>query len=262
MSHFWEDHVAEPLVDRSVTAADRALSILDAFATGDGIRSLPELSEATGLFKSVICRYMISFERFGYVYKRSDGRYQLGAQALRLGKAYEQALDLSQHVLPVLRQLVAETQESCSFYVREGDQRLCLYRVDSPFSLRVTIQPGTVLPMDDAATALVLARFWPRYDSRRHQDPTQFIQGSANNTRLDFTASISIPVFGLDNGLIGALTLSGPVSRFDPNDCDAARASLARAAIALSVQLGSVNAYPEGSEWFRSSGNRPAVDKD
>ena len=250
--------MAQPLVDRSVAAADRALSILDAFAEGNGVCSLPELTEATGLFKSVICRYLISFERCGYVFKRPDGRYQLAAQALRLGKAYEKALDLSQHVLPVLQELVAQTQESSSFYVRQGDKRLCLYRVDSPFALRVTIQPGTILPMDDAATALVLARFSPGPDARKHQDPSEFIQGSANKPRQDFTASISIPVFGLDDKLVGALTLSGPVSRFDPFDCEAERACLARAAIGLSAQLGSVGAYPEGTAWFTGAGNSAA----
>lgn len=51
---------ARQLPDRSVAAAERTLAILDAFAGASRSMSLGDLEQATGLFKSVILRYMIS----------------------------------------------------------------------------------------------------------------------------------------------------------------------------------------------------------
>lgn len=247
--------MAKAAVDRSVSAVDRTLSILDAFVGGDGVRSLSELEEVTGLFKSVIFRYMLSFERLGYVVKRGDGRYQLGSQVVRLGRAFERAFDMSQYVLPVLQELSQETRETASFYVLENDMRLCLYRIDSPSMLRVTIHPGTRLPLDGTATGQVLSRFGHPAQRRQATDPAGYLRASRNITaggEPDHVASISIPIFGLDNELMGALTVSGPMLRFDPETNQAARKALVHAAINLSQSFGAKNAYPEGDEWYRS----------
>ena len=142
-------------VDRSVAAVDRTLSILDAFVEGGGSRTLSQLEEQTGLFKSVICRYMLSFERSGYILKVGEAQYQLGPKAAHLGSTYDRALNLSDVVMPVLEMLAAETTESASFYVHDNGKRLCLYRVDSPRSLRVSVQPGSTLPIDKSATGQV-----------------------------------------------------------------------------------------------------------
>src|SRR3954467_12346613 len=120
-------------IDRSVAAADRALNILEAFCSGPGrVQTLDDLEWETGLFKSVICRYLLSFERHGYVTKVEEGKYQLGTAVLRLGRAFERAYDMSQFVMPILQDLSKATGESASYYVRNNDKRLCLYRVDSP----------------------------------------------------------------------------------------------------------------------------------
>src|SRR5258706_6362031 len=136
-------------IDRSVAAADRALNILEAFGKGDGrVQTLDDLERETGLFKAVICRYLLSFERHGYVTKVAEGQYQLGTAVLRLGRAFEKTFDISQHVMPVLEQLSRATHESVSYYVRNNDKRVCLYRVDSANTVRVHIQPGNLLPLD------------------------------------------------------------------------------------------------------------------
>jgi len=146
--------------DRSVAAADRALHILEAFVKSDGrVQTLDDLEKHTGLFKSVIFRYLLSFERHGYVTKVAEGKYRLGTSVLRLARAFEKTFDISQHVMPVLEQLGKATGESASYYVRNNDRRLCLYRVDSPNLLRVSVQPGSFLPLDQTASGTVLRQF-------------------------------------------------------------------------------------------------------
>ena len=147
-------------IDGSVAAADRALIILEAFGKGGAqVQTLKDLEKETGLFKSVVCRYLLSFECHGYVTKVGEGRYQLGTAVLRLGRMFEKAFDISQHIMPVLERLSRVTGESSSYNVRNNDRRLCLYRVYSPYTLRVSVAAGSFLPMDQSATAPILREF-------------------------------------------------------------------------------------------------------
>ncbi len=53
------------------------------------------------------------------------------------------------------------------------------------------------------------------------------------------TGSAAVPVFGLDNEIMGALTVSGPMSRFTPDRIARTCAALLQAAKDLSQTLGS-----------------------
>jgi DNA-binding IclR family transcriptional regulator len=52
------------------------------------------------------------------------------------------------------------------------------------------------------------------------------------------TASISTPVFGDRGGLVGALTVTGPIDRFGASDVDKMMEQLLKAAVGLSRTLG------------------------
>ncbi|MGK3629872.1 IclR family transcriptional regulator, partial [Acinetobacter sp. A11] len=129
-------------------SADRLLTLLTAFRIGDKSLTLAELAERTELNKATIMRLIVSLEDFGFVNRLSDGRYTLASEVMRLNTIYQDALDLERHVVPCLQQLVDETGETASFYVKHGAYRLCQYRVNSTHRLRVHIQPGEVRPMD------------------------------------------------------------------------------------------------------------------
>ncbi len=102
-------------VERPVAAAERSLRILDTFAASHHPLTLGDLAEATGLFKSVILRYMISFEKLSYVRKLADGRYQLSVKALQLGRAFENSLDQRELIETTMAQLRDSTGESVFF---------------------------------------------------------------------------------------------------------------------------------------------------
>jgi DNA-binding IclR family transcriptional regulator len=223
--------------DRSVAAVERTLSILDAFVEGGGSQTLSQLEEKTGLFKSVICRYMLSFERHGYIVRTGESKYRLGPGASRLGRTYERSLNLAEHVMPVLTTLSESTSESVSFYIRDGDKRLCLYRVDSPYSLRVSVQPGSRLPIDESATGQIFRRYSDADTGVADQLSDQQITCSSN-VGPDKPSSMSVPVFAAGGQLMGALTVSGPTTRFDPRANAKARKKLVSAAKDLSLRLG------------------------
>ncbi|QHI98551.1 helix-turn-helix domain-containing protein [Xylophilus rhododendri] len=224
-----------PEVDRSVAAVERTLSILDAFLQKDGPLKLKDLEDRTGLFRSVILRYMLTLESMHYVHRRADGRYQLGSRLYQLGQSYEKGFELSSYVLPVLTRIVELTSESASFYVREGETRLCLYRQDSPHALRVSVNAGRVVPLNETSTDQVLRDF-AEGQGYPAEDPGSIVRQSAGILD-EWSASISAPVLGQDAQLVGALTISGPKLRFDVQD-PAVRKLLLQQALGLASLLG------------------------
>ena len=229
-----------------VASADRALTVLSAFRKGDRSLSLAELAERTGLVKSTIMRLAISLEEHGYLAREDDGSYRLDAEVLRLGTIYTQSFRLDAHVMPVLEELVARTGETAAFYVRRGEQRLCLFRVDSPHLLRMHVRVGDALPLDSSAIAQVLRTFAPRplppYVATL--DLPIVTMGATD----PHTGAMAAPVFGPGDKLTGALALSAPVIRWTPDAQAAARPILVEAAAALTRRIGG-----EMPEWPRAA---------
>ena len=208
-------------------AVDRALTLLAAFRAGDQALPLAALAERTGLYKSTALRLLASLEHAGLLQRQDDGRWALGAEIARLHGVYAAAFSLEERVLPRLRALVARTGESAAFHVRHGEgagwKRLCLYRVDSPHTLRDHVRAGDLLPADRGAGARVLIAFGPealraaaRGPDRRLYDTVR-AQGycALVGDRSPELAGISAPVFRADGSLAGAVTLTMPTHRYD-----------------------------------------------
>jgi DNA-binding IclR family transcriptional regulator len=221
-----------------VASADRLLTVLTAFKRGDDALALTELAQRTELVKSTIMRLCVSLERFGLIERLADGRYRLGTEIARLGSAYLSSFALEARVMPALERLVALSGETASFYIRRGDQRLCLLRVDSPHQLRMHVRPGDLRPMDKSSIAQVLRKY----------DPTARGKPSAGTEAPIYTsgvtdphvASIAMPVFGAGERLLGALAITGPASRWTLRRANDVRKALRDEAEALSVALGGV----------------------
>ena len=147
------------MAEERVEAVERALTILEAFREGEEALSLAALAEKTGFYKSTILRLAASLERFGYLAREPGGLYRLGPSLWRLGSLYRRSFDLGEHVRPELRQLVEATTETASFYVREGNERVCLYRLNSPRPVRHHLDEGVRLPLQQGAAGRVLLAF-------------------------------------------------------------------------------------------------------
>lgn len=220
-----------------VAAVDRALTLLGVFTSEKPVQSLAELAAATQLHKSTVLRMLASLEHAQLIARQGDGRYALGAGVVHLHQVYASAFSLEAVVMPVLRELVALTQESAAYHVRQGAHRLCLHRVDSPRPVRDHMRAGDLLPADRGAGARVLAAFSGEkgelYDRIRSEYVVVMI-----GDRLPELAGIAAPVFSADHTVCGALTLTMPTERFDVNDKPGVMAAARR----LTARLGGV--YP------------------
>jgi DNA-binding IclR family transcriptional regulator len=200
--------------ESGVAAVNRALSILDSFASDTAVLTLAQISQRTGLYKSTILRLLQSLEQYGYVRRVERGAYVIGATPARLAALASKPLHPAELVMPVLRELVEATRESASFYVRAGDMRLCAYRVDSPRSVRDHVQVGQLIPLAKGAGGRVLHQFHGMPPGELAKAAAQFVKVTHGERDAE-TAAVACPVFGPDGHLEGALSVSGPMHRFD-----------------------------------------------
>ncbi|MGF6960436.1 IclR family transcriptional regulator [Paraburkholderia youngii] len=230
-----------------VAVLDRAFAILSAFGPTDDQLTLTELSRRAGLYKSTVLRLLGALEHGGFIRKLNDGQYSIGPQPLRLAMLYQRSFQVGPVVEPILQQLSRDLGETASFYVRQGDQRLVLYRVEPSRSVRVAIRIGEEFPIDHGASGKVLLAFSESSDPRWNQVREQLCAVSYGE-RDPETTSASVPVFDSTGQLVGALTLSGPKGRFDtPSTIKLALKELLLSAQRATVALGGRGAKYDAS---------------
>lgn len=208
--------VAEEQAAPGGTAAvDRALTLLTAFQLGEESLGLSELAERTRQHKSTVLRLLASLQHAQLILRHDDGRYRLGPGIARLHALYSSSFSMERVVMPELRALVKATGESAAFHVIQGDARLCLYRVDSPNPVRDHINAGELLPLDRGSGGHVLRAYSGAvgllYEQIR-RDGVLVLSGD----RVPQLAGISAPAFDAGQRLAGAVTLTMPSERLNP----------------------------------------------
>lgn len=222
-----------------VEAVDRAIQILNCFNDGKPQLSLAELAASSGLYKSTILRVLNSLEAGGLVLRDDDKSYRFGPKLMQWGSLYQKSLRLDHVIRPVLRGLVEAAGESASFFRRDGDSRICLFREDSRQNVRDQIREGDILPLEVGAAGRLLLDFGniakPASKRRALFAKLPYVSIGERDTAA---AGLAAPVFSAREGLLGALTLSGSITRFTASRIVEMSQMLLQASTALSATLG------------------------
>lgn len=200
-----------------VGVLDRCVVLLDLLA--DGPQTLRSLAAASGLPRPTTHRLLVALEAHRLVARDATGAFRLGPRLTELAAVAGPELDLASLAGPVLDQLHRATGESVQLYVRSGDHRLCIAARDAGTGLRDSVPVGALLPLAAGSGGKVLLA-WSGAD----RDPVAAVpeaelavvrgRGWAASVaeREPGVASVSAPVFR-DGALLGALCVSGPVTR-------------------------------------------------
>lgn len=213
----------------------KALLLLDEFLEGAPEIALSKMTARTGMHKTTILRLCASLEEAGYLQREPGAAYRLGPKIWRLAQAYRHNLHIEDLIRPVLGRIRDATGESVSYYVREGNQRVCLFRENSRAVIRHHLEEGARLPLDRGVVGRVLMAFsgarGPDFTAIR-RDGSLVAEG-----REPHTTSVAVPVIDARGGLAGALVVSGPSARFAPPQCAEALALIAAAARQLATVM-------------------------
>lgn len=228
--------VSESASSGGVIAVTRALQIMEAFRIGERHLSLAELSRRSGLHNSTVLRLARTLAQAGYMVQREEGQWRLGPAAGWLGARYQAGFDIHNVVEPTLRELSQATQESASFYVREGDERACIARVEGPQSVRHHVRIGMRLPLNLGAPGRVILAFSGEAGAVYEAIRRKGYHVSAGEREVQ-VSSVAAPVFGLNWRLLGSMCISGPTLRLTPKQLEAHAQTVMDAANRLSYAL-------------------------
>jgi DNA-binding IclR family transcriptional regulator len=219
-----------------VEAVERALAVLNAFAADRPTMTLGELAAATGFYKSTILRLAASLERFGYLIREDNGVFRLGPTLWRLASIYRAGFNLGGVIRPELHRLVEATGETASFYIRQSELRVCLFRHNSPHAARHHLDEGAELPLNAGASAHVLMAYTGGKGSKARavQQRGYCISLGERDPQV---AAVAVPVFDFAVQFRGALAVSGLIGRFREQERRAALAHLAASADRLRSTL-------------------------
>jgi DNA-binding IclR family transcriptional regulator len=220
-----------------VTAVSRALDVLEAFKPAEEEVTLAELARRTHLHKTTVLRIARTLAAARYLVQLLNRSWRLGPAAGWLGARYYRGFDCAVVIEPALRELAGKTRESAAFFVREGNSRVCVARVDGPEATRYHGRLGEELPLDKGAVGRVLLAY-----CGEPGEPYESIRRSGHHMtfgeREAGVASVAAPVFGLNHVLAGAVAVTGPLARLGRDETARHVGALLKAASRLTLQLG------------------------
>jgi DNA-binding IclR family transcriptional regulator len=241
---------------------DKALRVLDAFGEASTAWSESGLRDHVGIPSSTLNRILRSLEHAGYVMRGGDGRYWLGAAAMRLGQRASASLELPALLDPHLRELSRRTEELVILAVPDITAGRATYIAvaECHKRVRVTAEIGTTVPLTAGATAKTILAFQPkaRIDSVLARAPERLAAGTIidpTRIRRELTAiarrgwglsweetydgawAVAAPVLDDDGHAVAGFGVATPVTRHSRAVQDEFRAAVTDVALRAASAL-------------------------
>jgi DNA-binding IclR family transcriptional regulator len=234
---------------RSLSTVIKSLSVLDAAGRSERPLRLAEFCSITGEARAAVYQRLATLVDAGWLETTPDGAYRLSLRFVaHANNALEQA-SLGTRFTDLLHNIVAETGETASLGVLDGDAALIVQRVESRGILRADLHLGTRLEL--ARTALgraltsglspetrkaLVGRGVTLPDERTAAEVRKQGYSVSVITGPRTVSAVAAPVYNNVGVCIAAISLSGPTAGFNAKAC--IRAVMAAASRASSRLLG------------------------
>ena len=223
----------------STTVLSHFISILDCFSVHQPELGVREVARKTGLSSSTAGRLMSELKQAGLLKQDPLTRtYSPGSKILTWSSVYLALLNIRTTALPFMEALRRATGETVTLYVLDGNDRLCVERMESQQNIRMVTRVGSRLPLYAGSAGKAILAFMPAdwqddylrsvslqpLTSQTFTDP-QALRFELEKIRRDgYAASfgewileasgVAAPIFGPGGTVLGALSISGPGIRF------------------------------------------------
>ena len=203
-------------IDKSYNAIQKCLQILSIFSLDKAQFSIKEICEHLNFNLSTTYRILQTLEEYGYVSRLKNKDYVVGTQALYLSAIYTQSNHLEQ-IRPIVDRIRDMSGETASFFVEEEDKRICLYRAHSRDEIRHNIEQGSRLKLNQGASGRIILAYGKRKNDKQGfykdiRDKGYYLSINEHNAAL---FALAVPVVSNSDKFVGAIVVSGPISRFD-----------------------------------------------
>jgi DNA-binding IclR family transcriptional regulator len=244
----------------------RGLDLLFLFSEARSLHTIAEIASALEVRRSTAYRLVRTLKSRGLLRDGAiPGTYGLGWSLLSLAQLAEAGLDLARLLYPILGRLHAQTGETVMLTAAAGLMGVCLERIESPHSVRLSMTKGQRMALHAGASAKVLLAFQPepiwdrvieevglrRFTARTITRPAALRADLRRIRRQGYAVSrgelddgawaVAAPVLTPEGRLVAALTVAGPLTRFSraalPGLVKKVREAAAAAATALRAEV-------------------------
>lgn len=241
------------------TVLGKAVTILRAFGAEDRVLTLAELVRRTGLHKATthrLCREMVSQG----LLDRTEAGYRLSIGLFEIGMRASGGRSLAEVAMPFLTELYDRTHETVHLGVRQGSAVVYVAKLGGHRQARSPSRVGGRMPLHCTAIGKVLLAFSEPAVTEEllgapldRRTPHTIVSPSVLERRLaavredgvafEYEESalgvvcVAAPVSDGDEGVMAAVSITGPSGRFHPDrHVGAVRAAASSLGLALQAQ--------------------------
>lgn len=223
---------------------DTALHILSHFTNKKKTWGVRELAKELDISHTIVYRILSTYEKHGIIQKNTDtSKYQLGMKLLEYGLVIKESFGITDIILPIMKRLSEETQETIFLTWLDGDEGVCLEIAESTQKVKLTATVGSRTKLYAGAWGKAIMAFLP--DEIIEANIAQGIEQITSKTIVspeklkenlrdikeqgwcysvgeyaDNTTGIAIPLFNGNNQVIASIAVGGPDYRIGPERVD------------------------------------------
>lgn len=244
-----------------IASVDRALELLLLLENNPQDMGVTEISKKLGVQKSTIHSLLQTLLFRGFVQQNNNGRYMLGVRLIQLGAVCEERLDIRTLATPIMTDLAEETNEVALLAVLAQDELIIVKKIEPQRPFLVIPKFNFSIALHSTAVGKVLLAHAPeeirntilergleRY-TKYTIDKTDMLkvelekvrnQGYAIgcNETIDGITCIGAPVYGKQNNVVAAISISSASSRLTPDRYNQVIRLLQQKALSISQFLG------------------------
>lgn len=221
---------------KTIQSLERAAAILRLLAGGERRLGLSDIASSLGLAKGTAHGILRTLQAEGFVEQDGpSGRYQLGAELLRLGNSYLDVHELRSRALVWTDDLARSSGESVHLGVAHLEGVLIVHHVFRPDDSRQVLEVGAMQPLHSTALGKVLSAYDPvahneAVQGERTAFTTRTVTGLAEFEKIleltrargwasdveetwDGVAAVAAPVHDRRRMPVGAIAVTGAVER-------------------------------------------------
>lgn len=241
----------------------RAVAILDCFQDNQPELGVREIARQLELHPSTVGRMLTTLTSLEILVQDKDThRYRMGSKVLKWGTVYMGNMDLRAIARSHMQELHRATEETVSLDIPDGSTRLCVERIESPQQLRWVKKLGEKMPFYASASGRALLAFMTPTERKvilstmsiEHLTPHTTTNLKVFEQELELTrkrgyavsegervegvSCVAAPVFDATEKIIGAVTISGPSTRFSKQKIQGYAELLLRTTEQISAAMG------------------------
>lgn len=251
---------------------ERGLDILFAFCQERHLLTINEIAGITGIPKSTCYRLIKTLKNKNLIdFDRDGSRYRLGSGLLQLYSIISDSIDVSFIARPFMKHLLEITGETVQLFLHNRNNvAVCIDKMESPETLRVRPDKGTIINLTSGASGKAILAFLPpevqdqiitekglkKYSPHTITDPEKLKKNLAQVRRLGYAESdqelflgvmaVAAPIFDQESKVTASICVAGPRERLRKKKTTALATFVLEAAKSISRRMGGFSAGNNG----------------